>query len=221
MHTTITSLRTEFKGFLSFSRFFAFQWCSSVTSESVYKLEYKFRFRGLWRKFHDTNLAIGLVVTGFDVKSTTVKKSLFFGKCFLLCQITKFNEGVYCWCNFCSSVCFWRCLKRTNTVISNWDIRLTFKFSCCLHHHFALVFRLVCTKFPVTVYKLPLCCTYLLAIWREFFCSPCCIRSERQKYLGSLMRQFAIISESIALLSMTKISFYLYVIMYHVMAFDM
>ena len=33
-----------------------------------------------------------------------------------------------------------------------------------LHHHFALVFRLVCTKFPVTVYKLPLCCTYLLAI---------------------------------------------------------
>lgn len=35
------------------------------------------------------------------------------------------------------------------------------------------------------------------------------------------MRQFAIISESIALLSMTKISFYLYVIIYHVMAFDM
>ena len=35
------------------------------------------------------------------------------------------------------------------------------------------------------------------------------------------MRQFAIISESIALLSMTKISFYLYVIMYQVMAFDM
>ena len=34
------------------------------------------------------------------------------------------------------------------------------------------------------------------------------------------MRQFAIISESIALLSMTKISFYLYVIMYQVMAFD-
>ena len=47
------------------------------------------------------------------------------------------------------------------------------------------------------------------------------IRAERQKYLGSLMRQFAIISESIALLSMTKISFYLYVIMYQVMAFDM
>ena len=35
------------------------------------------------------------------------------------------------------------------------------------------------------------------------------------------MRQFAIISESIALLSMTKISFYLYVTMYQVMAFNM
>lgn len=35
------------------------------------------------------------------------------------------------------------------------------------------------------------------------------------------MRQLAIISESIALLSMTKIFFYLYVIMYLVMAFDM
>lgn len=34
------------------------------------------------------------------------------------------------------------------------------------------------------------------------------------------MRQFAIISESIALLSMTKISFYLYVIMYQVIDFD-
>ncbi|GHZ15591.1 hypothetical protein VCSRO186_1498 [Vibrio cholerae] len=34
------------------------------------------------------------------------------------------------------------------------------------------------------------------------------------------MRQFAIISESIALLSMTKISFYLYIIMYQFMAFD-
>jgi hypothetical protein len=44
----------------------------------VYKLEYKFRFRGLWRKFHDTNLAVGLVVTGFDVKSTTAKKSPHF-----------------------------------------------------------------------------------------------------------------------------------------------
>ena len=35
----------------------------------MYKLEYKFRFRGLWRKFHDTNLAVGLVVTGFDEES--------------------------------------------------------------------------------------------------------------------------------------------------------
>ncbi|GHW35499.1 hypothetical protein VCSRO196_0573 [Vibrio cholerae] len=35
------------------------------------------------------------------------------------------------------------------------------------------------------------------------------------------MRQFATISESIALLSMTKIPFYLYVIMYQLMAFDM
>jgi len=57
--------------------------------------------------------------------------------------------------------------------------------------------------------------------WREFFFRPCCIWAERQKYLGSLMRQFAIISESIALLSMTKISFYLYIIMYQFMAFDM
>ena len=37
----------------------------------MYKLEYKFRFRGLWRKFYDTNLAVGLVVTGFDEESTS------------------------------------------------------------------------------------------------------------------------------------------------------
>lgn len=61
----------------------------------MYKLVYKFRFRGLWRIFHDTNLAVGLVVTGFDVKSTTAKKSLFFGKCFLLYQITKFQEWIF------------------------------------------------------------------------------------------------------------------------------
>ena len=57
----------------------------------MYKLEYKSPYLPFLAKFHDTNLAVGLVVTGFDVKSTTVKKSLFFGKCFLLYQITKFN----------------------------------------------------------------------------------------------------------------------------------
>ena len=44
----------------------------------MYKLEYKSPYLPFLAKFHDTNLAVGLVVTGFDVKSTTSKKSPHF-----------------------------------------------------------------------------------------------------------------------------------------------
>ena len=58
----------------------------------MYKLEYKSPYLPFLAKFHDTNLAVGLVVTGFDVKSTTVKKSLFF---FAINQLLPFTKAIY------------------------------------------------------------------------------------------------------------------------------